>query len=567
MSSMSTRNQSAVKSLLLSMLVSLCALIAVPTVTGGELIGRIVDADTGKTLAGRVYVENLSAKENAPRWYFVRPSTPTASAIAYKEQWVKMAQSVERHTTVSADLFQVSLPPGNYRVTIVRGKEYIPATFDVQLGDKDTARLFRIKRFVDLASLNWFSGETHVHRRISELPNVQLAEDLNVTFPVTYWTINSSKSPDLRPSPLRGQGPSPFGDRQDAGTEIIRIDDTHVMFPRNTEYEIFGIGEKRHVLGAMFLLNHKTVFSETMPPVAEIARKAHAQGALLDLDKHNWPWSMMLVPIAKIDLFELANNSMWRTNFGFKSSGSVFPRQWGVQKEADGLTELGWIQSGLQNYYSLLNCGFKLTPTAGTASGVHPVPLGFGRVYVHLTQGFNAAEWLRGLKQGRSFVTTGPILLASVNGSYPGKTFRSPDNEKSKVVVKGKVIYHERVDRVELVGTGFVHQLDLAWKQLESGAWEGSFDYEYDITRSSFVAVRAFQFSDSGRVRFAHTAPWHVQIGDERIRPFKWEVGFFIGQMEKQIARNQEVLGDAALAEFKEALRIYRKIQERAIEQ
>ena len=566
---MSTRNRSAAKSPLLVsiVLVALYALIPVQTATGGELIARIVDADTGKTLAGRVYVENLSAKENTPKWYFVRPATPTATAIAYKEQWVKMAQSVERHTTVSADSFQVSLPPGNYRITIVRGKEYIPATFDLQLGNEDISRLFRIRRFVDLASLNWFSGETHVHRRISELPNVQLAEDLNVTFPVTYWTINSSKSPDLHPSPLRRQGPSPFGDRQDAGKTMIKIDDTHVMFPRNTEYEIFGIGEKRHVLGAVFLLNHKTVFSETMPPVAEIARKAHAEGALLDLDKHNWPWSMMLVPIAKIDLFELANNSMWRTNFGFKSPGSVFPKQWGIQRQADGLTELGWIQSGLQNYYSLLNCGFKLTPTAGTASGVHPVPLGFGRVYVYLAKGFNADQWFRGLQQGRSFVTTGPILLARVNGSYPGETIRSPADEKSQVVVKGKVVYHEKVDRVELVGTGFVQRLEVSWKQLESGAWEGSFDYQHDLTRSSFVAVRAFQFNDSGRVRFAHTAPWHVQIGDERIRPFKWEVGFFIAEMEKQIARNHEVLGSAALAEFKEALRIYRKIQERAIEQ
>jgi len=548
-------------------LVAMVALIAVQPADGGELVARIVDADTGKTLAGRVYVEHISAEENSPKWYFVRPSTPTASAIAYKEQWVKMAQSVERHTTVSADSFQVSLPPGNYRITIIRGKEYIPATFDLQLGNDDISRLFRIKRFVDLESLHWFSGETHVHRRISELPNVQLAEDLNVTFPVTYWTINSSKSPDLHPSPLRGQGPSPFGDRQDAGKAMIRIDDTHVMFPRNTEYEIFGIGENRHVLGAVFLLNHKTVFSETMPPVAEIARKAHAEGALLDLDKHNWPWSMMLVPIAKIDLFELANNSIWRTNFGFKSPGSVFPRQWGIQQQPDGLTELGWIQSGLQNYYSLLNCGFKLTPTAGTASGVHPVPLGFGRVYVHLSKGFNADAWLRGLKQGRSFVTTGPILLARVNGTYPGETIRSPVGEKAEVVVKGKVVYHEKVDRVELVGTGFVQLLEVSWKQLESGAWEGSFEYQHDITRSSFVAVRTFQISDSGRVRFAHTAPWHVQIGDERIRPFKWEVDFFIGQMEKQIARNREVLDTAALNEFKEALRIYREIQERAIEQ
>ena len=52
--------------------------------------------------------------------------------------------------------------------------------------------------------------------------------------------------------------------------------------------------------------------------MASIARQAHAQGALLDLDKHDWPWSMALVPIMEVDLFELSNNHLWRTSFAFK---------------------------------------------------------------------------------------------------------------------------------------------------------------------------------------------------------------------------------------------------------
>ena len=40
-------------------------------------------------------------------------------------------------------------------------------------------------------------------------------------------------------------------------------------------------------------------------------------------------------------------------------------------------------------------CGL-LRPTAGTASGVHPVPLGFGRVYVHCPAGFSYEAWVRG---------------------------------------------------------------------------------------------------------------------------------------------------------------------------
>jgi len=52
------------------------------------------------------------------------------------------------------------------------------------------------------------------------------------------------------------------------------------------------------------------------PPVTPVAEQARREGALLDLDKHDWPWSMALVPIMKVDLYELANNHLWRTEFG-----------------------------------------------------------------------------------------------------------------------------------------------------------------------------------------------------------------------------------------------------------
>ncbi len=66
------------------------------------------------------------------------------------------------------------------------------------------------------------------------------------------------------------------------------------------------------------------------------------------------------------------------------------PEGWNIETDADGFTEWGWIEFGFKTYYALLNCGFKMRPTAGTASGVHPVPLGFGRVYVQLPGGFSA---------------------------------------------------------------------------------------------------------------------------------------------------------------------------------
>ena len=81
------------------------------------------------------------------------------------------------------------------------------------------------------------------------------------------------------------------------------------------------MGKQRHTLGAFFVLNHKTPLDLGVPPVGPVARRAHDEGALIELDKHNWPWSMALVPVMPVDLFELSNNHVWQTEFAFRDFG------------------------------------------------------------------------------------------------------------------------------------------------------------------------------------------------------------------------------------------------------
>ncbi len=432
-----------------------------------EFVGKIVDSSSQEPIPARIYLQ-----DDQDKWIYVESADPRGTALPYREQWVPMPGSIEKHTTVSAHPFKVELKPGSYTLTIERAQ-------------------------------GWYSGETHVHRRISELPNVMLAEDLNVAFPVTFWTTESDRAPDLSPSLLRRQGPSPFGDRVDHGPHPIRIDPTHVILPRNTEYEIFSVGKKPHVLGAVFILNHQTRFDQTMPPVAEIAKQAHQEGALLDLDKHSWPWALMLVPVANIDLFELSNNSVWRTQFGFRTASVSPPEYMKIEMHEGGMTEWGWIRYGLETYYALLNCGFPLKPTAGTASGVHPVPLGYSRVYVHIEGAFSVDKWLEGLKRGRSFVTNGPLLDAKLNGQYPGSTFVSDD--EMTLELDGSAAYGQAIDRFEWIVNGEVVSTFQPPRTNQSK--RPPFLYEMQnqtikIQSSGWVALRAIHQSETGRVQF-----------------------------------------------------------------
>src|SRR5262249_23320003 len=134
---------------------------------------------------------------------------------------------------------------------------------------------------------------------------------LNVAFPLLYWVTEAFAAP-------RTGGRSTV---RDVEAKPIVVDATHVLYPRNTEYEIFTVAKKPHTLGAILVLNHKTVFDGGVPPVGRVAGRAKQEGALRELEKHNWPWSMMLVPVMGVDLYELSNNHVWQTDFGYSDWG------------------------------------------------------------------------------------------------------------------------------------------------------------------------------------------------------------------------------------------------------
>jgi hypothetical protein len=542
------------------LLLGLC-LIVPPDIAAGELTGRVIDADTGRPLAARIYLRSATGDD-----LFVESASPEGSAFQYEEQWVPLEGSIDRHTTISPHAFRAKLPPGQVTVEIERGKEYHPVREVLTVGDQSLDKTWRLQRWVNAGARGWYSGETHVHRRLAELPNVMLAEDLNVAFPVTFWTVTSQDAPNLLPSPLRRQGPSPFGPREDRGIGPIRIDSSHVIVPRNTEYEVFNVNGKPHTLGAMFVLNHRSAFTALAPPVGPIARQAHAEGALLDLDKHNWPWSLMLVPVAKIDLFELSNNSVWRTKFGFRTAPANLPKWLQVEQDSPTtFTEWGWLNHGWKHWYALLNCGFEIAPTAGTASGVHPVPLGHSRVYVHTGDHFDLETWWHALKAGRSFVTTGPMLFATLAGRLPGHRFEMAADSTFADELQIETLSEQPVSALEvLVGGEVVAREVPHLERTSTGAWRGTWRPKVSVRESTWVAVRSAEPREEGRRRFAHTAPWFIRVGGALPRPRKEEVEYFVEQVSAELERNRGVVSAEALAEFEEARNVYRAFLDRA---
>jgi hypothetical protein len=385
---------------------------------------------------------------------------------------------------------------------------------------------------------------------VDELRTVALAEDVNVSLPLTSWVTAAYHAPATSEK-----------SNKNAPAELIELDKTHVIYPRNTEYEIFTVDGQQHTLGAVFILGHKTLFERGVPPVEPVAAQARREGALLELDKHNWPWSMAIIPLMNVDLFELSNNHIWQTEFAFTDWGELPAEYMGVERTEKGFTERGWIEFGFQNYYALLDCGFRLRPTGGTACGVHPVPLGFGRVYVHLPEGFSYEKWMAGLNAGRSFVTTGPMLFAEFNGQPPGHTFKLKEGEAREMRISCQAVSSTPLTKLEIVSAGqVVARIKPANEKNAEGGFESSFDQRLKLDGSTWFAVRCYEEPEKGRLRFAHTAPVHVDVEGKPLRPRREEAEYLVQRVQAQIDRSREVLPKEALEEYQRALEAYERV-------
>ncbi len=512
------------------------------------------DKATGKLVPGRITLEQrpLGAK---PVYHFVKSLDPQGTAIPYEV--TRAPDSFEKHTTVSTHPFGATVPPGKYLIYYEHGPEWRGNKAQVLVKEGEVAELELVtSRWIDMNKRGWYSGDTHVHRSVEELPNVMRAEDLNVALPLSYW-IRDAYAPPLLEDKTFNETP-----------HLIKVDPQRVIWPMNTEYELFTINGQKHTQGAVFVLNHKRPLILPAPPVAAIAAEARHQSALLDLDKHSWPWSMMLVPIMDVDLFELANNHIWQTEFFFKDwPQEMRPTGWNIETDSNGFTEWGWIDYGFKSYYALLNCGFKMRPTAGTASGVHPVPLGFGRVYVECSDGFSYEKWMQNLDAGRSFVTTGPMLFTTVNDQPPGSTITV--DAPAKVRVRGNVRNYGPLHRIEIIKNGRVVDVIQPANDYEGhNVWRASFDVEIPIETTSWIAVRCFAdwTSDRTAFRFAHSSPVHIEMPDRPLRPRKVETDYLVRNVESQIKRNRDILRPGELAEYQRARDIYARLAEAAVD-
>jgi hypothetical protein len=364
----------------------------------------------------------------------------------------------------------LDLPAGQYTVVVEKGLEFERLESVVELNAEQTLRLVP-KRWVDMASQGWWSGDMHLHRPPAEAKILLTAEDLNLGVFFTMWNAQNHWEGKEIPS-----------------DPVERADATHVATLMNAEDERGGGAWMMHNLKKPLALG---AAQRWYPQGRVFVDAAKAQGAWFDCEKPIWWEVPVMAALTHIDSLGVLHNH-------YDQYGMYANEAWGRPRDQKLFPgNDGFSDYSLSLYYRYLNLGHRLPASAGSASGVLPSPPGYNRVYAYAPEGFSVAGFYAAFKAGRNFVTNGPVLEFSVNGKMPGDTIDVSSRQPLQVLAKAQA--REPIDRIEIVANGKVVAATPGAK-LEA---------EINPEKFTWLAARCY-LKPGVTIRLAHSSPIYL---------------------------------------------------------
>ncbi len=428
---------------------------------------------------------------------------------------------------------ELTLPVGKYRYEIERGPEFERAAGTVLVSSRPAKIVASIGRISNLRADGWYSGDLHIHRPPGDIETLARAEDLDVAPVITWWNNRNLWS---------GRAPPRRVLRRFDGSRYA-----HVMAGEDEREGgallYFGLEKPIEITGA----------SREHPSPLDFVAAARAANSKvwIDIEKPFW-WDVPVwLALGDVHSIGIANNHMCRSTV-------LGNEAWGRPRDTERLPAPHgngyWTQ---EIYYHALNAGLRVPPSAGSASGVLPNPVGYNRVYVHVPGEFTYEKWWEGLRAGRSFVTNGPLLQVKASGDRPGASFRGPEGHRFEIPLEIEVVSNDALDRIELVQNG-----EIAVSLPAGGARRHQARATVLFTASGWFLVRVFARNER-TFRFASTAPYFVEIGANARPVRKPSTEFFLrwareraDRVRKNLAGEPKKLADV-IAYHERAIRFW----------
>ncbi|MBI1353055.1 MAG: hypothetical protein GC160_01830 [Acidobacteria bacterium] len=417
----------------------------------------------------------------------------------------------------------MDLPAGRYLVVVERGPEFERVEEEITLAGEPIEKTIRPARWIDMNELGWYSADFHIHRPLEDVPKLIQAEDLNLGVVFTLWNQRDAFEKSAWPA-----------------NPVVKVDGRHLYTILNAEDERGGGAWMLHMLRQKIDLK---VPGRWYPPGLKFIREAVAQRYVptgfpwIEVEKPFWLEAPVVMALATPDSIGLLHNH-------FEQYGMLDNEAWGRARDAKRYPGLqGFVEASLEINYRFWNLGFEVPASAGSASGVLPNPVGYNRLYVEVREPFDVEPFYRNLRQGRSFVTNGPMLFFEAT-EMPGR----------RVSLEVDVRSREPLDKVEIVANGVVIETFAA------PPGKTRFETEVSLREGlyTWVAARAFTRNES-TIRMAHSQPLRLQ----GFWPTQDDAAFFIRWIDDLIADSQaDSSRFANEAQRDEVLEIYRQARQ-----
>ena len=446
-----------------------------PVTTTGHIRVRVVGAD-GQLMPARIYADASDGRSYSPDGAFHR------AMMVFDRHYF--------HTTGEAEL---ELPAGRATIEAIRGWEYRPKSVAVDVAAGATKSVtITLDRLIDLPARGWYSGDAHVHDlhqgfglSHEAFYRQLVAEDLHMTYALIHMDGTRLMG---RWSDLTGK-PSPLSTKSHIlqYAEEFRGNLGHIGIIGTHEFILpLVAGENRSAYGQPALDNPYIV-------------GAHQQGGLAGF-MHPY-LSLPKTPAAAASTLIALDAALGLGDY--YDIGALYSDEIG---SADF-------------YYHLLNAGFRIPATAGTdqfSDVFRDPPPGSDRTFALVEGAFTVQSWLAAVKRGRTFMSTGPIILIDVNGHPPGDEIAVAADAPTAVHVKVDVRSIARVDSMQVIVNGKAIKT-IARTGPDSGRI--AFDGPIEVAQGGWVAARVIgppskYLGDD--YAFAHTGPVYIVRGGKR---------------------------------------------------
>lgn len=373
--------------------------------------------------------------------------------------------------------FTLRLEPGEYTIQVSKGYEYRRIQDEMVLDNSGSVRKeYRLERWINMPKRGWYSADDHIHltRSPREDPHIMKwiqSEDIhvgNVLQMGDFW--------------------STFFSQYDFGESGRYREGGHILSPGQEDPRTPEIGHTISLGASEFVRFRSSYYRydqvfDRVHELGGISGYAH-QG----MSFHGYRGLSMDVPEQKIDFLELLQ---------FCVEGGPLH---------------------VNHYYHFLDLGFPLTATAGSDfpwCGRGPrfgleegcSQIGDARFYTRVESDFNFENWLSALKDGHTFVSSGPMLELTIEDSIPGDRLEISSGDSIRVRARAfGTTSGIPLEKLEIIGHGHVlgsvDAVDATTRE------ELELDVNLVPEHGIWIAARC----EAGPTQLAHTTPIYISV-------------------------------------------------------